>query len=70
MQIEWQPIETVICGTPKNPIRVLLWSKKANACTFGCAYQHEDGEKFFSLENYLGNWDISHWMPLPEPPKE
>lgn len=46
---------------------VLVASKGLNGYTIYTAQVNEDGE----WTNYMGDWaeDVTHWMPLPEPPK-
>lgn len=60
---EWQPIETAPPST-----RVLLWNADANSCCFGKVYKYPDTKIIAIAEGYNGEWDITHWMPLPERP--
>jgi hypothetical protein len=79
--MDWQPIETA----PKDGTNVLLWEKYSitpfvgywlscgNSGFWYADLEHVDAE---------GGWDgaiavskvdqefVSHWMPLPPPPKE
>jgi hypothetical protein len=56
---EWQPIETA----PKDGTVILAWRKHATIPMI--------------VRFYYGEWDsdgvhvshLTHWMPLPEPPK-
>ena len=70
---EWQPIETA----PKDGTLVLLWpgSRTVNRLLTVCsAYWHQPANpkvsgmwvgQFVTRGSY-----ITHWMPLPEPPKD
>ena len=53
---------------PEPGVVVLVYSKLG--CTYFShrLYNHVDG-KPFCIE-YSGGWEVTHWMPLPEPPKE
>ena len=53
---------------PNPGVVVLVYSKLG--CTYFShrLYNHVEG-KPFCIE-YSGGWEITHWMPLPEPPKE
>lgn len=58
--MSWQPIESA----PKDKTQILVWD---NACII--AYYEtaldgwRDAQEMFPLEP-------THWMPLPEPPKD
>lgn len=58
---EWQPIETA----PKDRTRLLLWG--GNYCWLGFwngrSWSWDNGDYYDCLR------DVTHWMPLPEPPK-
>jgi hypothetical protein len=64
---EWKPIETA----PKDGTRVLLYVRNG---WFGCVV----GRFNARANNRAGGWladrfsisNPSHWMPLPDPPKE
>jgi hypothetical protein len=51
---EWIPVDERL---PDEEVRVLA----------------TDGDKVFESEYWSGRWewcaDVTHWMPLPEPPK-
>ena len=51
---------------PANDDDVLIWN--GAYCDIGNAYDGEDGREFFvdSPESR----EVTHWMPLPKPPKE
>lgn len=75
--MEWQPIETV----PKTEFgqeeinRVMFWVPKSGFRSsgqhvFGYACRStKTGEEFINLDGHSGDWKVTHWMPLPEPPK-
>jgi uncharacterized cupin superfamily protein len=52
----------------------LLWvadgGGKGSGChAFGRVYRYSDGDVRAVASGFSGNWNITHWMPLPEPPK-
>ena len=55
---------------PKFDENVLLYDTFGQM-NVGCLVQHENGfvEWFIGVE-WLGLSDVTHWMPLPEPPKQ
>jgi hypothetical protein len=64
------------CQMPDKNAEVLVIMKKTNgqyACPFNCTYR---GNKRFrsNYDNAAGceeySHRITHWMPLPEPPKD
>lgn len=72
---DWQPIETA----PRDGTRVLLWAcdpcypkGKPLVGYFENNKWHLSGHEF--TECWINNFDEyfnpTHWMPLPEPPKE
>lgn len=66
---EWMPIESA----PRDGRRILGWNKWEGALVFE-PYQYGSNGKFdgwrvpYDDENYAAF--PTHWMPLPEPPKE
>lgn len=67
--MNWQPIETA----PKDEqTRVLVWidDKNYTGCAFARLWFYRDGRLGGGAEGFYGNWNITHWLPLPEPPKE
>lgn len=58
---DWQPIETY----PKDRPRVLLWGN--GAVRFG--YLDERGN-WRKLHHGHMHGKPTHWMPIPEPPKQ
>lgn len=57
---EWQPIETA----PKDGTEILGLDARFKAVYWIVKW---DGKCFDDAENFAPQ--ISHWMPLPEPPK-
>lgn len=65
--MDWQPIETA----PKD-VRGLVWieDKVLRGVAFGRVITYgNSGERFAVADGFNGDWNISHWMPLPEPPQ-
>ena len=69
---EWQPIETA----PKDGTSIILHIQKHNETYYDCKwgpYGFEtyewDGESY-DWSPILSSASLTHWMPLPEPPKE
>lgn len=64
-QFKWISVEDRL---PEPGVVVLVYSK------LGCTYfsyilrYHLEGRPF-AIE-YSGGWEITHWMPMPLPPKE
>lgn len=70
---EWQPISTAPAGNYDDAPRILLWvedAQKGIQIRFGCVYCIS-GNRYVNADGLGGNhkWKITHWMPLPEPPK-
>jgi hypothetical protein len=64
---EWQPISTA----PRDQRRVLVWidDGPTKVCSFAHLWFYStDGRLGGGAEGYNGQWNITHWMPLPEPP--
>ncbi len=73
---EWKPIETapLLADENADPSKVLLWVADGGArgtgeVTFGFCYRSTDGSIRSRANGYYGDFNITHWMPLPEPPK-
>jgi hypothetical protein len=72
---KWQPIRTALAAPAfSDPPSVLLWvadgGGKGSGChAFGRVYRYSDGDVRAVASGFSGNWNITHWMPLPEPPK-
>lgn len=63
---EWQPIETV----PKDGTHVLGYDKFNNRI-YECCMMASRNEGFFSvLYQNSAQYEITHWMPLPQKPKK
>ena len=64
----WQPIDTA----PKDGRRVLVWisEKHQTGCAFAKLWFYSNGRLGGGAEGYSGDWNITHWMPLPAAPKE
>ena len=73
---EWQPIETAPISDrdADEQIRLFLWVENGGGrgkgdISFGCVYPRHDGGIKPVASSYSGNgWNITHWMPIPEPP--
>ena len=72
---EWRPIETLpAVESDEDPTTVLLWvadggNDGSGVMAFGCAYKgRRTNARKVRAFHYSGDWDITHWMPLPEPP--
>jgi hypothetical protein len=59
----WQPIETA----PKDGTRILGF-RSGWAEAIGVAFWRCDWEEWRSVPGDY-SWNLTHWMPLPEPPK-
>lgn len=72
---DWLPIETAPRADEWDmPPTVLLWvadgGGKGSGChAFGRVYRYADGDVRAVASGFSGNWRVTHWMPLPEPPK-
>lgn len=66
----WQPIETAPRSTFNIVKRVILWNEDHKTPCFGEVYDDGEGGIFVSANGYHGKWNITHWMPLPEPPNK
>ena len=79
--MEWQPIETA----PKDGTNILAWNYNPNYLVnpyiawFGVDLNEADDRKKewltgdgddFSTGHYFTPCQPTHWMPLPEPPKQ
>jgi len=69
--VSWQPIETA----PKDGTWILVW-KHDYDCPMSAQWGLLDinpnkytGMKGWSGYGYIFS-DVTHWMPMPEPPKE
>ena len=60
----WIPVTERLPGTGKI---VMVYDREKGIYSSQRLYTHLSG-KPFAIE-YSGGWRITHWMPLPEPPK-
>lgn len=75
---EWRDIETAPADYPDaDPVKILVWIAngglgRRGAADFGWVYlRKRSGERAVRAASYIGpEWHITHWMPLPEPPKD
>jgi hypothetical protein len=67
--VNWLPIEQYPeIAIFEQPERVLVYGEMG--VQPGRIYRYATGEIYATAEGYHGsNWQITHWMPLPEPPK-
>lgn len=61
----WQTIDSA----PKDGTRVLVFRAKWAENMFVAWFNTETGDWAPLLSPYIGLRDVTHWMPLPEPPK-
>lgn len=67
-QRRWIPVAERL---PQNYISVLVYTPKAGLFPLVHeAYIGDDGEWHSSVFYGIENEDVTHWMPMPEPPKE
>ena len=66
--MNWQPIGTA----PKDGRRVLVWidEKHMKGCAFAKLWFYGDGRLGGGAEGFNGEWNITHWAPLPPPPAD
>jgi hypothetical protein len=62
----WQPIETAPYA--RQPDYVLVWGPKTGI-QIGRVYHYPEGDVSATAVGFTGEWGITHWQPLPEPPK-
>ena len=65
----WQPIATA----PRDGRRVLVWIAEKSYTGHAFAklwFYSTDGRLGGGAEGYNGDWNITHWQPLPPPPAE
>lgn len=53
---------------PEEDTDVLIFSRKFKICTIGRCMKSSWGRWWTT--NHAGCANITHWMPLPEPPKD
>lgn len=52
-------------GLPEHMDDVLVWV--GGLVEVGC---YDESNECWELYTYVGDGSVTHWMPLPEPPKE
>jgi hypothetical protein len=62
-RFEWQPIETA----PKDGTWCLIWLIYNAAVV---AFWDEEDQGWYGIGNKIKPDEVTHWMPMPEPPKE
>ena len=64
--MEWVSVKDRM---PEEGVSVIIWDKQSVIPQIGSYMGNETGEELFSgyTECYVY---VTHWMPLPEPPKE
>ena len=77
--MNWQPIETAPAepfDSDRDPVPILVWvadggNNHNGAISFGYVSLSRSGKRRARANGYGGNpeWEITHWMSLPEPPK-
>lgn len=71
---DWKPLDTAPKVEPlDSPATVLLWvadgGGKGSGChAFGRVYRYADGTTRAVASGFSGEWNVTHWMPLPTPP--
>jgi hypothetical protein len=71
--MNWQPIETAPRDAPRHSITVLVYSPEYGVRRGHYSRFYADrGEWPWSADDLsiLSSKGLTHWMPLPEPPKE
>lgn len=69
---EWMPIETALVAERdflEDVVRCLVYGPQIGV-QVGRAWRYPDGTVRAQAFGFHGDWEITHWMPLPAPPKE
>lgn len=70
--MSWQPIQEApfsdLLLERDRPKPCLVYGKDCGV-QMGRAWRYPDGEATGQAFGFCGDWEITHWMPLPEPPK-
>lgn len=67
---EWQPIESCsVFSRPGEERKRILVYGPTLGIHLGYCIDYGDGSRFHAAEGFHGDWNITHWMPLPEPPQ-
>ena len=63
---DWLPIHTA----PRDGTRVIVWidDRHFRGCAFASVWFFPDGRLGGGAEGFNGQWNITHWMPLPKSP--
>lgn len=61
---EWQPIET---APEEDEKEILGWDGMSMVVVY-VGWRDQSGKRVYFNGNT--SWDITHWMPLPEPPRD
>jgi hypothetical protein len=69
----WQEVERApILGSDDEPKIVLVWVADGGhgkgSIASGRCYKLADGKVRSSAIGFYGNWNITHWMPMPDGP--
>ena len=75
--MKWEPIETAPAepiDSGRDPQSIFVWVADdgingKGAISFGYVYLSRNGSRIPRSNSHHGSWKITHWMPLPEPPK-
>lgn len=68
--MDWQPIAEAPFAdfTATYPLECLVFAPRIGV-TLGRVWRYADGEAAANANGYHGEWGITHYMQLPEPPK-
>lgn len=53
-----------------QPLDCLVYSKKIGGVRHGRVWSYFDGECVGQAYGYSGEWEITHFMEMPEPPND
>ena len=68
--MKWQPIETAPKGESRQPVLV-YWANEEEILMAWWVDLHDEGKYWYTDSlDYVPAAQLTHWMPLPEPPKE
>lgn len=67
---EWQQIDTAPFADfmATYPLDCLVWCPEIGGVRVGRVWRYPDGQPMGQANGYGGEWKITHWMPMPEPP--
>jgi hypothetical protein len=71
MTEQWKPIEscTVFSKPGEDRKEILVYGPQLGR-HIGYCIDYGDGTRHYAAQGFHGDWKITHWMPLPEIPKE